>query len=147
MEGDSIENWPSDINTTLDSGEGDSLYEFMKTLDDYSGVEDWNKELTKEFGETWFELPLADFFDVADMALGETKAAGKVRWASFIRHFNLKNVIVTENEDGVEVEVAKPAPYAFKSIYFLPDCTAHELAGRTGGENFGVLAKTPALVH
>jgi len=83
--------------------------------------------------------------------LVETKAAGKVRWASFIRHLNLKNVSVTVivNEDGdeVEKEVAKPALFAIKSIYFLPDCSAHELAGRTGGENFGVLAKIPVLVH
>jgi len=144
MGGDSIENWgaPLDDGIKVNSGEN-SLYEFMKTLDDYSGVEDWNKELTKEFGETWFGLPLDTFFDVADMALGETKAAGKVRWASFIRQFNLKNVIVTEDGE----EVAKPAPYAIKSIYFLPDCSAHELAGRTGGENFGVFAKIPALVH
>ncbi|OEU62201.1 MAG: hypothetical protein BBJ57_08025 [Desulfobacterales bacterium PC51MH44] len=77
------------------------------------------------------------------MSLGETKAAGKVRWASFIRHFNLKNVIITEGGD----EVTKPAPFAKESIYFLPDCSGHELAGRTGGENFGVLAKIPALVH
>lgn len=104
-----------------------------------------------QFGEEWYTKPLADFFDVADMALGETKAAGMVRWASFIRHLNLKNVSVTVifNEDGdeVEKEVVKPAHFAIKSIYFLPDCSAHELAGRTGGENFGVLAKIPVLVH
>ncbi|OEU62200.1 MAG: hypothetical protein BBJ57_08020 [Desulfobacterales bacterium PC51MH44] len=46
------EDWgaPSDI-TTVDSGGEDSLYEFMKTLDDYSGVEAWDKELTKEFSD------------------------------------------------------------------------------------------------
>jgi len=60
---------------------------------------------------------------------------GEVRWNDFVSHFNLKNV------DGTS------APYAKKSIYFLPDCTPHELTGRTGGENFGVLAKRPALVH
>ncbi len=138
------EDWgtPSDDTIKVNSGE-DSLYEFMKTLDDYSGVEDWNKELTKEFSETWFELPVDTFFDVAEMGLGATKAAGKVRWASFIRHFNLKNVSVTEGGE----EVVKPAPFAIKSIYFLPDCSSHELAGRTGGENFGVLARIPVLVH
>ena len=96
-----------------------------------------------QFGEEWYTKPLADFVDVAYMTLGETKAAGKVRWASFIRHFNLKNVIITEDGD----EVAKPAPFATKSIYFLPDCSGHELAGRTGGENFGIVAKIPVLVH
>ena len=60
---------------------------------------------------------------------------GEVRWNDFVSHFNLKNI------DGTS------APYAKKSIYFLPDCTPHDLTGRTGGENFGVLAKIPALVH
>ena len=173
MEGDSIENWgaPLDEDIKVNSGV-DSLYDFMQTLDDYSGVEDWDKELKKEFSDQlndpptyeWYDLPLDTFFKIKqiivnedgdeveiEMSLGETKAAGKVRWASFIRHFNLKNVsttvIVNDDGDEVEKEVAKPAPYAIKSIYFLPDCTAHELAGRTGGENFGVLAKIPVLVH
>jgi len=147
------EDWgaPLDENIKVNSniGEEESLYEFMKTLDDYSGVEDWDKDLTKEFSDPndppsyeWYELPLDTFFETEGMSLGETKAAGMVRWASFIRHFNLKNVIVTD--DG---ELAKPAPFAKESIYFLPDCTPHDLAGRTGGENFGVLAKIPALVH
>ena len=149
------EDWgaPSNITVTVNSGE-DSLYDFMQTLDDYNGVEDWNRDLEKEFGETWFERPLVNFFkkvivnedgeeEEIPMELGEGKAAGMVRWASFIRHFNLKNVSIAEGGE----EVVKPAPFAKESIYFLPDCSGHELAGRTGGENFGVLAKTPALVH
>jgi hypothetical protein len=60
---------------------------------------------------------------------------GVVRWNSFVQHFNLKNV------DGT------PVPYAKKSIYFLPDCTAHEPAGVTGGENFGIRAHIPVLVE
>lgn len=59
---------------------------------------------------------------------------GKVRWDSFVAYFNLQNV------DG------GPAPYAKKSIYFLPDCEPHIPTGLTGGENFGVLAKIPVLV-
>lgn len=59
---------------------------------------------------------------------------GETRWASFVAYFNLQNV------DG------SPAPYAKKSIYFLPDCEPHIPAGLTGGENFGVLAKIPVLV-
>jgi hypothetical protein len=59
---------------------------------------------------------------------------GQVRWNSFANHFNLQNA------DGT------PAPYAKKSIYFLPDCTVHEPAGGTGGQNFGILAKIPVLV-
>ena len=59
---------------------------------------------------------------------------GQVRWNYFVQSFNLQNV------DGA------PAPYAKKSIYFLPNCTPHIPTGVTGGENFGVLAKIPVLV-
>jgi Flp pilus assembly protein TadG len=55
-------------------------------------------------------------------------------WNSFVNHFNLQNV------DG------STAPCTKKSLYFQPDCTPHEPAGRAGGENFGVLSKYPVLV-
>jgi hypothetical protein len=61
---------------------------------------------------------------------------GQTRWNSFAAHFNLQNV-----PDGA------PAPYVKKSIYFLPDCTPHEPAGGSGGDNFGVLARIPVLVE
>jgi hypothetical protein len=60
---------------------------------------------------------------------------GKDRWDSFVSHFHLQNV------DGT------PALYKEKSIYFLPDCNDHRPKGRTGGENFGILAKIPVLVR
>lgn len=60
--------------------------------------------------------------------------SGVARWNSFVTHFNLKNV------DGSD------APYAKKSIYFLPDCSPHDLTGVSGGEAFGVLAEIPVLV-
>ena len=60
---------------------------------------------------------------------------GSERWKSFVTNFDLQNV------DG------SPAPYTKKSIYFLPDCTPHVRVGVTGGENFGILAKIPVLVH
>lgn len=56
-------------------------------------------------------------------------------WAEFVARFNLRN-----SDDN-------PAPYDSKSIYFVPDCTGHEPTGRTGGRNFGILAKYPALVR
>ncbi len=59
---------------------------------------------------------------------------GKIRWTSFAQNFRLKNLDNTE------------APYDKKSIYFMPDCTPHIPTGRTGGENFGILAKIPVLV-
>ena len=60
---------------------------------------------------------------------------GQDRWAEFVNTFQLKNV------DGTD------APYAKKSIYFLPDCNPHEPAGVSGGKNFGILAKIPVLVE
>ena len=58
---------------------------------------------------------------------------GQVRWNSFVQNFNLQKM------DG------SSAPYQEKVVYFLPDCNYHKPAGRTGGENFGVLAKIPVL--
>jgi hypothetical protein len=58
---------------------------------------------------------------------------GQVRWNSFVQNFNLQKL------DG------SPAPYQKRAIYFLPDRHYHKPAGRTGGENFGVLAKIPVL--
>lgn len=61
---------------------------------------------------------------------------GEARWNSFVQHFNLQGVA-----DGT------PATYQKKTIYFLPDCSPHELKGNSGGENFGVLARIPVLVQ
>jgi len=63
---------------------------------------------------------------------------GRVRWASFVNAFHLRNV-------GPEGS-APYATFAFKSIYFLPSCTPHPPAGDTGGPNTGILAKIPKLV-
>ena len=57
---------------------------------------------------------------------------GCERWNSFVQYFNLQL-------DG------SPAPYQKKAIYFLPDCNYHKPKGRTGGENFGIMAKIPVL--
>jgi hypothetical protein len=58
---------------------------------------------------------------------------GQVRWNSFVQNFNLQNV------DG------SPVPYQRRGVYFLPDCNTHKPKGRTGGENFGIMAKIPVL--
>ncbi len=59
---------------------------------------------------------------------------GQLRWQSFVQHFNLRTV------DGNFV------PYQRRGVYFLPSCNFHPPRGRTGGENFGILAKIPVLV-
>ena len=64
-----------------------------------------------------------------------TESDGQARWADFVSHFNLQNANGTY------------APYAKKSIYFMPDCAVHTPAGGTGGKNFGILAKIPVLVE
>jgi len=58
---------------------------------------------------------------------------GQVRWNSFVQNFNLQKM------DG------SSAPYQEKVVYFLPDCNYHKPKGRTGGENFGIMAKIPVL--
>lgn len=68
-----------------------------------------------------------------------TNSSGSVRWDDFVTHFNLRTV------DGLLATVANGG-FKKKSVYFLPDCTPHEIKGKTGGENFGVLAKIPVLV-
>ena len=73
------------------------------------------------------------FYNKAD------RDSGKVRWASFVKRFNLRNV-------GT-VDEAPYATFTKKSIYFLPSCEYHEPKGKTGGENFGILAKVPVLVQ
>lgn len=56
-------------------------------------------------------------------------------WAEFVARFNLR---------GAD---SNPAQCLLKTIYFTPDCTPHEPAGRTGGQNFNVRAKYPVLVE
>lgn len=58
---------------------------------------------------------------------------GQVRWNSFVRYFNLRDL------NGALVSYQK------KAVYFVPDCHPQEPRGRTGGENFGILAKIPVL--
>ena len=58
---------------------------------------------------------------------------GQVRWNSFVQYFNLKKL------DG------SGAPYQKKTVYFLPECHHQIPKGRTGGENFGIMAKIPVL--
>jgi Flp pilus assembly protein TadG len=56
-------------------------------------------------------------------------------WASFVQNF------------GLRAADQSTATYEDKTIYFLPDCTPHVPVGRTGGENYGILAQIPVLVR
>jgi hypothetical protein len=64
-----------------------------------------------------------------------TDPNAQVRWADFVAHFSLVNV------DG------SAAPFNQKSIYFKPSCVQADLAGVSGGSNYGVLARIPVLVE
>jgi hypothetical protein len=67
-------------------------------------------------------------------------STGEHRWDCFVDNFHLKDsngqLLLTANNG-----------YQKKAIYMLPDCTPHNTEGSTGGQNFGILAKTPALVE
>ena len=57
-------------------------------------------------------------------------------WENFVNRFNLKRSLAND-----------PATFYDKTIYFQPDCEPHIPVGNTGGENFGILARHPVLVH
>lgn len=63
-------------------------------------------------------------------------STGQQCWQQFRDYFNLRDVSTNE-----------PLTYEDKTIYFMPDCTPHDPMGTTGGQNFGILAKIPVLVH
>jgi hypothetical protein len=95
---------------------------------------DWNYPASCSSYVANIGQPLSPTDPWYDFTGFKTYQDGMARWDCFVDHFNLKNA------DGTR------APLAKKSMYFLPDCTPHDLTGTTGGENFGVLAKYPALV-
>ena len=136
--------WPTaaELAEPLTSGGDESVYTIMGQVDFLSNL--ITGKLVVAYGANWMDRPLGDFFPAdpwnpTDKKDHNADYEGAIRWASFVKHFHLKNV----DEGGTRV----PAPFAFKSIYFLPDCTESIGVGRTGqGANFGVLAKIPVLV-
>jgi hypothetical protein len=67
---------------------------------------------------------------------GFCTGSGEDCWNSFVRYFNLQDIL----------QGGTPATYENKTMYFLPSCEPHPPAGRSGGKNFGILAKIPVLV-
>jgi hypothetical protein len=83
-------------------------------------------------------------FSCADWANNDPD--GIVRWNDFVDHFNLVK------PDGTPAYYQPQSSsidsgWRQKTIYFLPECDPQIPSGRTGGENFGVLAKVPVLVE
>lgn len=60
-------------------------------------------------------------------------------WAQFAQDLNLQTADSTSVGSLTSNQLQK-------TIYFLPNCTPHDPMGRTGGENFGVMAEIPVLV-
>jgi hypothetical protein len=66
---------------------------------------------------------------------------GESRWDCFVEHFNLRDNVTND----LLLDAKKN--YQKKSILMQPDCTPHIPTGGTGGQNFGILARTPVLVN
>jgi hypothetical protein len=87
---------------------------------DDSSYSDAPKQMDKPHsGDTW----------------SSSNSDGHVRWNSFVQYFNLKKL------------GGSAAPYRKKTVYFTLECHHQKPKGRTGGENFGILAKIPVLVR
>ena len=69
---------------------------------------------------------------------------GITRWNSFVDFFNIQ---MPDGNPAYYDSYPPASGWRQKTIYFLPDCSFHNPSGRTGGENFGVLAKVPVLVQ
>ena len=68
---------------------------------------------------------------------------GQVRWDDFVDNFGIQKL---DSNGNLEPATVENDGFKQKSIYFLPDCSPHELKGTTGGHNYGVLARIPVLV-
>lgn len=65
---------------------------------------------------------------------------GTTRWDSFVNYYGLRMV------DGELSTVANDG-FKKKSVYFMPDCNKHKLAGDSNGTNTGMMAKEPKIVN
>ena len=69
---------------------------------------------------------------------------GITRWNSFVDYFN---ILMPDGSPAYYDDFPQDSGWRQKTLYFLPDCSFHAPSGRTGGENYGVLAKVPVLVQ
>lgn len=89
------------------------------------------------------ELPDFNADGQSDGTWSNSSSDGVVRWNDFVNTFNIRRPDGTLAEWDADPQVSG---WRQKTIYFLPDCAFNEPTGRTGGENFGVLAQIPVLV-
>ena len=112
------------------------IWDIMKSFPDYDKIE---KNILKDHPELEDGLPdpwTEEYPYWATQATVESlfEDFGAVRWASLVKHFNLKS------------ESFGFADYEQTTIYFMPTCKPAESAGHSGFDNFGILAKYPVLV-
>ncbi|WP_018231697.1 pilus assembly protein TadG-related protein [Thioalkalivibrio thiocyanodenitrificans] len=89
------------------------------------------------------ELPPLDGNDVSPGSWSNDDPDGTRRWDDFVETFNIR---MPDGSHAYWSDDPQERGWKQKTIYFLPDCAPHEPIGRTGGENFGVLAQIPVLV-
>lgn len=89
-------------------------------------------------------LPPEDSDGVSPGTWSNSSASGVDRWDSFVETFGIHK----PDDTFAYYDDSSPSENGWqqKTIYFLPDCSYHEPAGTTGGENFGVQAEIPVLV-
>lgn len=148
-------NWPGDNPGEYNNVNMDELIPFM--LDLYNYYTSTNRgdyinlgdEIAAAYGVDWqTTATVENFFVDGDMigdpnSVDEADIDGKVRWASFIKAYYLENI--DQDPDTGEI-IRAPAPWNSNAIYFLPSCDVQAPSGVTGGKNYGILAKIPALV-
>jgi hypothetical protein len=80
----------------------------------------------------------------------EKDCRGIRRWNQFVRHFEIARQLEPDEEGNPVYAEYDDDPqitgWRQKTIYFMPNCQPAVPKGRTGGENFGVLARIPVLV-
>ena len=89
------------------------------------------------------ELPPEDSGGTSPGTWSHSSTSGAERWNSFVDTFNLQK---PSGAPAYWSSDPQQTGWKQKSIYFLPSCSYHEPKGRSGGENFGILAQIPVLV-
>jgi len=96
----------------------------------------------------WQDIPLqmegwtySGLIDNPDLTFDTmTEAQRQEAWQEFTEAFELRTADDTSVGELSASDIQK-------TMFFRPDCGYHEPRGRTGGNNFGVLARIPVLVQ
>jgi len=127
----------------------DNAKNYNEKLDEFMGgkyadlVNDPYTSLDEGRTDVWVDDILKWTDDTAD-------SYWDIRWDSFSDHFNLK-IINPDFDPNSQIDPVSnpyylPAPFANKTIYFLPSCTAAKVTGNSTNVNSGILARNAVLV-